>query len=322
MFLFTVKNTLKMTQIFFLFILTGIFFSTSAQNYSEAYLFSYFTGNGEDGLHLAFSYDGLEWEALNDNKSYLEPQVGNDKLMRDPCVISGSDGKFHMVWTVSWGEKGIGYATSGNLIHWSEQKYIPVMEHEPDARNCWAPELFYDEASELYMIFWSTTIPGRFPETEKQGDKDYNHRMYYITSKDLENFSETKLLYDHGFNVIDGTLQKEDDTYLMFLKDETRHPQQKNIRLAKSNHLTEGYSKPGEPITGHYWAEGPTAIKIGDFWYVYFDKYIKHEMGAVRSNDLVHWEDISNLVHFPEGTRHGTVFKVDVSVVEKLKKDK
>ena len=33
----------------------------------EESLFSYFTGNGEDGLHLAYSHDGLTWETLNDN---------------------------------------------------------------------------------------------------------------------------------------------------------------------------------------------------------------------------------------------------------------
>ena len=153
-------------------------------------------GNGEDGLHLATSNDGLKWEALNDNKSYLTPAVGEDKLMRDPCIISGPDGKFHMVWTVSWKEKGIGYASSNDLTHWSEQQFIPVMEHEPTAKNCWAPEVFWDESSNQYLIFWSTTIPGRFPETEKTGDDKYNHRMYYVTTKYFINFSETKLFYD------------------------------------------------------------------------------------------------------------------------------
>jgi len=36
-----------------------------------------------------------------------------------------------MVWTVSCCEKGVGYANSADLINWSHQKYIPVMEHEP-----------------------------------------------------------------------------------------------------------------------------------------------------------------------------------------------
>ena len=77
-------------------------------------------------------------------------------------------------------------------------------------------------------------------------------------------FSETGLFYDQGFNVIDGTLITENSKYILFLKDETRNPPQKNIRIATSEKLMEGYSKPTKPITGNYWAEGPTPIKIGD----------------------------------------------------------
>lgn len=302
-----------------LFLFSIFFLYSTAQDKTGVFLFSFFMGNGEDGLHLAYSTDGYKWEALNDNKSFLTPNVGEDKLMRDPCIISGPDGKFHMVWTVSWKEKGIGYAWSDDLLHWSEQKFIPVMVHEPTARNCWAPEVFYDDDSKQYLIFWSTTIPGRFPDTEKSGDDKYNHRMYYTTTRDFETFSETKLFYDQGFNVIDGTLIKENNNYILFLKDETRTPPQKNIRIARSKNLTSNYSKPTPPITGNYWAEGPTPIKIGNHWIVYFDKYRKHSMGAVRSNDLERWEDISDKISFPEGTRHGTVFKVSLKVLENLK---
>jgi beta-xylosidase len=276
-------------------------------------------GNGEDGLHLAYSYDGLKWEALRNNKSFLTPTAGKDKLMRDPCIIQGPDGIFRMVWTVSWNEKGIGFAYSDDLVNWSEQYYLPVMEHEPDAKNCWAPEIFYDEESKQYIIFWSTTIPGAFPETEKSGDEDYNHRMYYVTTTDFNDFVETELFYDQGFNVIDGTLIKEKNQYVLILKDETRNPPQKNIRIATSSKLTSGYGKPSEPITGDYWAEGPTPLKIGDWWIVYFDKYMNHKMGAVRSKDLKSWEDISDQISFPEGTRHGTVFKVSRELLENLK---
>lgn len=305
-----------------LILLLSFALNSNAQQNTEAYLFSYFMGNGEDGLHLAYSYDGLKWKALNDNKSVLTPQVGGDKLMRDPCVISGPDGKFHMVWTVSWAEKGIGYASSEDMINWTEQKFIPVMEHEKEARNCWAPEVFYDEISKQYLIFWSTTIPGQFPETEKTGDENYNHRMYYVTTKDFKDFSKTKLLYDKGFNVIDGSLAREDGKYILFLKDETRYPAEKNIRIATSDQLTENYSNPSKPITGDYWAEGPTPIKIGDYWMVYFDKYRKHNMGAVRSKDLLQWEDISDRIEFPKGTRHGTVIKVEKIILENLIKYK
>ncbi len=286
---------------------------------SDIYLFSYFINNGEDGLHLAYSEDGLKWKPLNNNKSFLIPEIGRDKLMRDPCIIVGKDNKFHMVWTVGWSGKKIGYTNSENLINWSDQKLIPVMQHEPEACNCWAPELFYDDISDQYLIYWATTIPGRFKDTDSIGDKGYNHRIYYTTTKDFESFSETKLLYDKGFNVIDATIKKIDGLYIMFLKDETLTPKaKKNIRIATSSNLLGEYSEASEPITVN-WVEGPTVIKSDRGWIVYFDKYTKHKMGAVISTDLINWRDISDKIEFPKGTRHGTIFRAERSILNRLK---
>lgn len=298
--------------------ITALCMGCSGPAEEEVYLFSYFKNNGEDGLHLAWSSDGLNFTPLNGDKAILAPEVSTDKLMRDPCIIQGGDGIFRMVWTVSWNARGIGYAWSKDLAEWSDQKYIPVMEHEPAARNCWAPEVFFDAAAGLYLIFWSTTIPGRNPETEATADKGWDHRMYYVTTRDFETFSETRLFYDDGFNVIDGTLIDHDGRYYLFLKDETRYPPQKNIRIAVSGHAAGPYSAAGEPITGDYWAEGPTVAKVADKWVVYFDKYTKHTMGAVSSSDLVSWSDISGEVSFPEGTRHGTILQVKRKVLDGL----
>lgn len=299
-------------------LLIGTASSATSQD-SEHYLFSYFIGNGEDGLHLAYSQDGYQWKALNDGKSFLTPDVGKDKLMRDPSIIQDDNGTFHMVWTVSWGEKGIGYSASKDLISWSRQQYIPVMEHEANARNCWAPELFYDHQTKQYYIFWATTIKGKFAEGEEQ---KYNHRLYYVTTKDFKSFGETRLLYDHKFSVIDAAIIHVQDQYLMFLKDETDKPNvpEKNIRIATSAKAAGPYSKPGKSITGDYWAEGPTPLKIKDKWFVYFDKYMLHKYGVIVSSDLNSWSDESDKLTMPNGIRHGTAFKVSGDVVKKLLK--
>ena len=274
------------------------------------YIFSYFINNGTDGLHYAYSNDGMVWNSLKHDSSFLQPTVSKDKLMRDPCIIRGADNLFHMVWTVSWNDRGIGYASSKDLVNWSEQQYLPVMEKEDSARNAWAPEITYDAANKEYMIYWATTIRGKYP-SDPGVEAGYNHRIYYTTTKDFKIFSPTKLLYDKGFNVIDATIVRDGKSYIMFLKDETPKPMpQKNIRIATSSTLTGNYSLPTAPITGNYWAEGPTAIKIGDTWIVYFDKYRDHKYGAVSSTDLVNWTDISDKISFPKGTRHGTVFTI------------
>jgi hypothetical protein len=273
-------------------------------------MFSYFKNNGRDGLHLAYSYDGYSFTALKHDSSFLKPILSKDKLMRDPCIVRGADNLFHMVWTVSWTDRGIGYASSADLINWSEQQYIPVMAHEDSAKNCWAPEITYDAKKKQYMIYWATTIPGRFTAGDTAGDGKYNHRMYYVTTKDFKTYSPTKILYNQDFNVIDASIQQNGKQFVMFLKDETKKPPQKNIRIATSKNLYKNYNPASLPITGKYWAEGPTAIKIEENWIVYFDKYTEHKYGAVTSTDLVNWTDISDKVSFPKGTRHGTVFTI------------
>lgn len=287
-----------------------IFFTALAQHQDSVYIFSYFKNNGEDGLHLAWSHDGYNWEALRNDSSFLIPTAGKDKLMRDPCIIQGADKRFHMVWTVSWNERGIGYASSADLLHWEPQQYIPVMEHEPGALNCWAPEITFDPVKHEYMIYWATTIPGRFAAGSDSGDGKYNHRLYYTTTKDFKTFGATRLLYNRGFNVIDASILANNGGFVMFLKDETKTPPQKNIRIASATALTGPYSEPSTPITGAYWAEGPTVLIMKNKWLVYFDKYTEHTYGAIESTDLRNWTDVSDRIRLPAGLRHGTIFTI------------
>jgi hypothetical protein len=309
-----------MRKILFVILTALPFLDVQAQSNKEYYVFAYFKNNGEDGLHLAYSKDAYTWSALKNDQSFLTPMVSKDKLMRDPCIIRGADGLFHMVWTVSWKDKGIGYASSKDLINWSTQQFIPVMAKEEGARNTWAPEITYDKATKTYLIYWSTTIMHKFPETASTVEEGYNHRIYCVTTKDFKHFSDTKLLYDPGFNVIDATIIKNEDKFIMFLKDETRNPVQKNIKLAYSDQLIGPYSKASLPITGNYWAEGPTVLRRKNTWIVYFDKYTEHKYGAISSTDLVNWADISDKISLPKGLRHGTILKIKRSELKKLSK--
>ena len=308
----------KMKKISYLLLLLFSFPNLFSQSGEKVYLFCYFKGNG-DGLHYAWSTDGYNWKALFNDSAILKPTVSKDKLMRDPCIIKGGDNKYHMVWTVSWNDKGIGYATSTDLYHWSNQRFLPVMIKEDSARNTWAPEITYDPKIKMYMIYWATSINGRFPQKDTSAESKYNHRIYYVTTKDFKKFSNTRLLYDPGFSVIDASIIKDGNRFIMFLKNETRAPVEKNIRIALSKNLAGPYSAAGPPITGNYWAEGPTALKIANRWIVYFDKYRDHKYGAVESTDLVNWKDVSDRVSFPKGIRHGTVFSILTEKFERLK---
>lgn len=300
----------------------GIFFHTMSLA-GEYFLFTSFRGNGEDGLHLAISTNGYRWQAVNGDRSFLKPEVGASRIMRDPCLAEGPDGTFHLVWTSGWtAEKGkvIGYAHSKDLIGWSAQRAITVMEDEPGTRNIWAPEIFYDGARRRWLVFWSSTIPGRFPASDKSGDDGYNHRFYFTTTADFLTFGKSQLLYDPGFNAIDATLFEGGGRFYLFFKDERKEPLKKNLRYAMAGRPDGPFGGPSEPFTG-VWVEGPSAIRIADEYLVYFDHYAEPPYyGAARSKDLRHWEDCSRLMSFPKGHRHGTVLRLREEVARGLLK--
>lgn len=289
-----------------------------------AYIFSYFVGQS-DGLHLAWSRDGYNWTPIAENAPLLKPEVGEDKLMRDPSICQGPDGTFHMVWTSSWTDRIIGYASSPDLIHWSSQKAIPVMMHEPAAHNCWAPEVFYNDEDGLFYILWATTIPGRHSEVKtSESEKGLNHRIYFTTTRDFESFSPTMMYFDPGFSVIDAAIAENPASgeYVMVVKNENSAPAEKNLRVCFSSSLKEGFpTEVSAPIHGDFWAEGPSPLFLEDgSLIVYFDKYRDHEYGAVRSTDGGRtWSEVPDgMLNLPEGIRHGTAFRVSDEVIDNL----
>jgi lysophospholipase L1-like esterase len=293
-------------------------------NAGDAWLFAYFTGNGEDGLHFATSTDGYRWEKVGNGRSYLTPKVGKSKLMRDPCIVRGPDGTYHMVWTSGWNENNIGYASSKDLFNWSEQKELPVMAHEPGVLNTWAPEIVWDEKRGEFLLFWASTVPDKYPAPPDSPEGKYNHRMYATTTRDFVTFTPTRLFYDPGFSVIDATFLRADGRNILLVKDETRVPAHKYLQLAEAPDLQGPFGPLGGPFTpAGLWVEGPTAIKANGEYLVYYDAYQAKRYGGMRSRDLVNWEDVSDRMHFPdEGTpqrmRHGTVFAAPASAIARL----
>ncbi|MDF9827846.1 hypothetical protein M2103_001761 [Ereboglobus sp. PH5-5] len=285
-----------------------------------AYLFTYFTGNGKSGLHLAWSGDGYKWNALGSGASYLKPRVGESKLMRDPCVARGPDGVYHMVWTTSWDGRTIGHASTRDFLTWSEQEAIPVMAGIDGTRNCWAPEIIYDDEAGRFVIYWSSTVEGRFPETAGTSENKYNHRLYYTTTTDFKSFPPAQLLYEPGFSVIDGTLIKFGGLWHLIVKDETVTPPKKHLRIATGAHSTGPFvAPPAAPFTRD-WVEGPAAFvgREGEVL-VYFDVYREKHYGAMRSRDMKTWEDVTDKISLPSGVRHGTVIEVPAALIDKLR---
>ena len=293
--------------------------SACAENFSlpelpeTVYLFTSFRGSG-DGLHMAWSEDGKEWTELA--SVYIKPTVGS-KLMRDPHILRDKNGVYHLVWTTGWHDQGIGYANSKDLVHWSSQKYIPLMEKVEGTDNCWAPETFYDEKRDEFMITWSSDVKDRFPET-RSSDR-MNNRTYYVTTKDFRSFSDPEVLIDPGFDHIDTTIIHEGNRYLAVIKEGDR--QKKGIHgpihymTAKDPHGPWKLQTP--PIVTER-AEGPALIKLGNEYLLYVDFYSNGRYGAYTTKNWKNWKNISDEVSTVKGQRHGTVLEVPGATVKDL----
>lgn len=279
----------------------------------KAYLFTSFREPATDGLRLAYSTDGYRWTDFD--TTFLKPAI-DSFVMRDPSMVQGPDGTFHLVFTSAWkGTKTFGYARSKDLVNWSEQKSIPVMQHEPTTVNVWAPELFYDDVEKQFIIIWASTVPHRFAKGQEA--EDNNHRMYYTTTKDFTSFSDTKLFLDPGFSVIDCVIVKRgDNDYVLVLKDNTRP--ERNIKVAFARQPLGPYSIPSAPFSPNF-TEGPTVAKVGEDYLIYYDQYRDKIYGARKTRDFISFSDATGEVSLPEGHKHGTILQVDKKVIRQLK---
>ncbi len=290
-----------------LFLLTTLAWTISAQQ--KVFISTSFHEPAIDGLRFIYSYDGWHWDSIPG--TWLKPEVGKQKVMRDPSIISTPDGMFHLVWTSSWrGDRGFGYACSKDLIHWSEQRFIEVMT-DTTTVNVWAPELFWDDVKKQAVIIWASCIPGKFPDGQEEHKN--NHRLYYTTTKDFKTFAPAKLMIEPGFSSIDATLVKRGrKDYVMVLKDNTRPERDIKVAFAKSPYGP--WSKASEPFTGKM-MEGPTTVKVDDGWLIYYDRYRLKDFGAHFTKDFVTFEDVSKKVKVPVLHKHGTIFEAPQSIV-------
>lgn len=271
---------------------------------------SYFT-EAEEALHLAVSTDGgHSFEPVNEGRPVLHGSVGSGAL-RDPFLGLGPDGRVHMLATDGWSSSSIVHAVSedDSLRGWSAQRLLPVMEKVPGAHNAWAPEFFFDHTTGRYHLIWSSVVDDAVPaEGRDWQNVGQDHRIWSCTTEDFTSFSEPTVFFDPGHPVIDATVVRDGERFLMAYKDErgvndpaTSH---KHIMVTTFTRPGGPYEVPRGPV-GPSAVEGPSFFRRGGEWVMIFDHYLERRYGAVRSSDGVTWNQA--VVDVPSGIRHASV---------------
>ena len=313
-----------------------LFLASSFSQAKSVYIFTSFREPSLAGLQYLYSYDALHWDTLG--YVWMKPEVGNEKpyvdaftgemvtpkfspspILRDPSIVQGPDGTFHLVWTTAWsGSMGFGYSHSRDLIHWSPQVEIPVMS-DIATNNVWAPELFYDDEKDEFLIIWSSAIsPLQYTDADRLG-QNTAHRPFYTRTKDFLTFTPAQPYYDAGFNSIDGFLVKKDSAdYRLIIKD-NRKPGYSNLFCVQGPSPEGPFSNPTPAFSPAY-SEGPCAVKVDDAWIIYYDVYKEYRYGAVLTRDFRTFVPLDDCISVPAGHKHGTIVEITNKQFKKLKK--
>ncbi|KJD34689.1 beta-xylosidase [Tamlana nanhaiensis] len=295
----------------------------SAKPEYKNYLFSYFTGNGpgEEAIRYAISSDGFNYYALNNNEAILDSKtVSTSGGLRDPHILRANDGKtFYMVATdlyvpeQGWNNFAMVLMKSTDLINWTSSK-INIPETYPDefgdVKRVWAPQTFYDEKTDKYMIYWSML-----------GDKGPDIIYYAYANKDftaLETVPKQLFFSPANSACIDGDIVYYEGKYHLFFKNESHGG---GIKKAVSDKLTEGY----EQQEGFYdqtdaAVEGAGTFKLinSDEYILMYDMYTSGKYQFTKSTDLENFSVVDDEITMNFHPRHGCVIPITQSETDAL----
>jgi predicted GH43/DUF377 family glycosyl hydrolase len=100
-------------------------------------------------------------------------------------------------------------------------------------------------------------------------------------------------------------------------RDEARLGRENKGKMPSPRIWSEPIVGPGSSVQANQWVEGPTLLKVGDEWWLYFDRFRlrTNRFGLAVSRDLVHWTDRTSEVKVPPEAHHGTIFRVPRAAV-------
>lgn len=295
--------------------LTALLFFSSCEREPvyNAYLFSYFVGNGpgQEAIHYALSEDGFNYYALNGNQPVVDSKaISTSGGVRDPHILRGEDGDFYMVVTdlyvpeMGWQNTAMVLLKSSDLINWSHTVLdIPELypENFGEVNRVWAPQTIYDGKEGKYMVYWSM---------RHNQDKDI---IYYAYANDdfTGLVSEPRqLLFKEGA-CIDGDIVKMDGKFHLFFKNEDDGA--KGIMKAVSDKINEGYVV-GEDYVDQTDAqvEGSGTFQMigSDKFILMYDMYTSGKYQFCESTDLKYFSVIDEAVSMNFHPRHGSVIPI------------
>lgn len=287
-------------------------------------------------VYFGLSEDGYHWESVGGGRPVLRSTMGTGGC-RDIEIVRKRDGGFGILTTdlcivnkmderhnVDWkdlnhnGSKFLCWWETDDLVHFSEQR---LLYFGRDDFGClWAPEIFYDENADEYLIHWGSTVR----------ETDFEHMsIYACTTKDFRKFSKPFLYFDKPNEILDSHIVKFGDTYHLFYKN-ANDPSGNMHETSKSLYGPFAHDDEMDRVMRYYTNagayEGATTYVLPDGrWCLMLDFFgcPKEEMGYVPyvspAPGDTRFKRADSEFFFPYGFKHGKFIEITEEEYRRVK---
>lgn len=279
------------------------------------YAAAYFRSDSDEKIYQAATSgnDFFTFSPVNGGNAVITSTT-DTKGLRDPYILRSKDGdKYYMVATdlcigcgsgwgpaQSEGSLKIEVWESTDLVNWTRTngENTGITVNQPAAGMTWAPEAYWDDALQSYVVFFASRLYADASHTNN--DKLYA-RMFAVLTRDFRTFTAPPSTWqDTGYARIDSTVTKIGDYYYRFTKNEEGGSAGtleagKDIFLERSKVLTA-------PTTASSWTADPSRT-----W-----QLVDTHMTSLQTGQAGEGPEIVKLnAGDPNNTGDGYVFLVD-----------
>jgi hypothetical protein len=183
-----------------------------------------------DALHLAYSEDGLSWNALNSNVKVFSPTIGSGHI-RDPYIFRTNNGSFVLLaadftsagqytdlgshYDLSYWKhpsQSIYVAFSDDLITWTNEHLLQVTDDygsDGAVRHAWSPRAIYNKNDRCYDIYWVGD------------DEDGINHVFVTETYDFLSVHDLNehVLYNPGYSVTGAYMVNDGSKHYLFTRD-------------------------------------------------------------------------------------------------------
>ncbi len=234
------------------------------------YAAAYFTSDSDEKIYQAATSgnDFFTFSPVNGGNAVITSTT-DTRGLRDPYILRSKDGdKYYMVATdlciscgTGWGPAQsagslkINVWESTDLVEWTRTNGVNagITINQPEAGMTWAPEAYWDDALQSYVVHFSSRL---YSDASHTNNDNLHARVFTVLTRDFRTFTYPPTEWQNtGYARIDSTIQKIGDYYYRFTKNEDGGAADglelgKDIFLERSKVLTA-------PTTSSNWNADP-----------------------------------------------------------------